>query len=370
MVSPMSRRVSIPRELFLLAALCLAASSACTKHPTEAELQQKRGGDIYTRMCAVCHGINGEGYKADQAPALRNAEYLASATDAFLSESIVSGRLGSTMSAWGRKSGGPLTDPEVDAVIAYLRLWQPKQTLTLNEAPIGGDAGRGSAVYHQECVKCHGARGVEGPNARLRNPGFLANASNGFLRLAIRNGRAGTAMLGFAGKVGEQGVEDLLAFMRSWTPLPTTPPPAPPADAPPLPLGKVVLNPKGPAPVGFLPGFTPADVIKAQLDRGAKMAILDARAPSDYLMEHITGAASVPFYDPTPYLDKLPKNVWLVCYCGCPHAESGQLAEKLKASGFTKVTVLDEGLGYWREHKYGTQAAADAPTAPAGHPDH
>ena len=92
----------------------------------------------------------------------------------------------------------------------------------------------------------------------------------------------------------------------------------------------------------------------AQLERGARMAILDARAPSDYTDEHIAGAVSVPFYDPEPYMNDLPKDAWLVCYCGCPHAESGQLAHKLVAKGFTKVTVLDEGLGYWARKKYET----------------
>jgi cytochrome c oxidase cbb3-type subunit 3/ubiquinol-cytochrome c reductase cytochrome c subunit len=70
--------------------------------------------------------------------------------------------------------------------------------------------------------------------------------------------------------------------------------------------------------------------------------------------EHIAGAVSVPFYDPDPYLDKLPKDAWLVAYCACPHAESGNLARILMTKGFTKVTVLDEGLGYWRNHNYGT----------------
>ena len=38
-------------------------------------------------------------------------------------------------------------------------------------------------------------------------------------------------------------------------------------------------------------------------------------------------------------------------------AESGQLAVKLREKGFTKVTVLDEGLGYWRSKDYGVQRA-------------
>ena len=85
---------------------------------------------------------------------------------------------------------------------------------------------------------------------------------------------------------------------------------------------------------------------------GARMALLDARAPSDYINQHIAGAVSVPFYDPTPYLAKLPKNSWLVCYCACPHAESGSLADRLLKAGFKKVTVLDEGLGAWAQKKY------------------
>ena len=356
MVSPMNTKVGGAGRALLLLGLfhALAGATGCRSK------QEKQGAELYGRMCAVCHGKDGEGYKADQAPALRNAEYLASATDALLREGITMGRRGSTMSAWGRQAGGPLTPAEVDAVIAFMRLWHAKKDVTLDERPPVGDRGHGSQLYFQECARCHGARGVEGPNARLRNPGFMANASDGFLRLAVRNGRAGTAMLGFAGKLGDQGVEDVLAFMRSWTPLVDPPPPAPPPAPPPIPLGKVVLNPKGPAPIGFraTPDVTPAAVIKAQLDRHARMAILDARAPSDYLAEHIFGAVSVPFYDPTPYFDKLPRDVWLVCYCACPHAESGQLAEKLKAQGFTKVTVLDEGLGFWRAQNYGTVGKA------------
>jgi cytochrome c oxidase cbb3-type subunit 3 len=325
--------------------------------------QQAEGAELYGRMCAVCHAPHGEGYKADQAPALREPGFLGSASDAFLRESIVNGRLGSTMSAWGRASGGPLTDPQVSAVIAFMRTWQPNRIKTppppLDEKPLAGNAARGGLLYHQqECVKCHGWRGVEGPNARIANPGFLANASNGFLRLAIRDGRPGTKMAAFGTKLGDQGVEDVIALVRSWANPPVARP-APPPNPPPLPLGKIPLHPKGPEPIGFkpTPDVTPGDVIKAQLDRGAKMALLDARAPSDYLREHIVGAVSVPFYDPAPYLDKLPRNVWLVCYCACPHAESGQLAAKLKESGFTKVTVLDEGLGYWRSKNYGVEQA-------------
>jgi cytochrome c oxidase cbb3-type subunit 3/ubiquinol-cytochrome c reductase cytochrome c subunit len=68
---------------------------------------------------------------------------------------------------------------------------------------------------------------------------------------------------------------------------------------------------------------------------------------------------SVPFYDPAPYFAQLPKDAWLVCYCACPHAESGTLASKLQGAGFTKVTVLDEGLGVWRARHYETRTGPD-----------
>jgi cytochrome c oxidase cbb3-type subunit 3/ubiquinol-cytochrome c reductase cytochrome c subunit len=352
-------------SLALTLALAFLSGTACghTK-------QQEEGGQLYARMCAVCHGPRGEGYKADQAPALHEPGFLGSASDAFLRESIVNGRLGSTMSAWGRSSGGPLTDPQVDALVAFMRTWQPNRIKSpppsLDEKPLKGDAARGGLLYHQqECVKCHGWRGVEGPNARIANPGFLANASDGFLRFAIRNGRPGTHMAAFGSKLGDQGVEDVVALLRSWA-QPRVARPEPPPAPPPLPLGKIPLHPKGPEPIGLrpTPDVTPGDVIKAQLDRGAKMALLDARAPSDYLREHIKGAVSVPFYDPAPYFDKLPRNVWLVCYCACPHAESGQLAERLREKGFTKVTVLDEGLGWWRSKNYGVESTAPDGGAP------
>ena len=45
-------------------------------------------------------------------------------------------------------------------------------------------------------------------------------------------------------------------------------------------------------------------------------------------------------------------------YCSCPHAESRELAAKLLAAGYTKVTVLNEGLGYWKSKGYKTQTSA------------
>ena len=317
------------------------------------------GGEVYGRMCAVCHGAKGEGYRADDAPALANAEFLSSATDEYLRMAIKNGRTGTTMSAWSTERGGPLAAADVDALIAFLRSWQRTPPAKLDERPLGGDSTRGAVTFSRECSRCHGSRGTGGPQIWIGNPELLETASNGFLRQAIARGRPGTAMTNYDIALGPSGVDDVIAFLRSvQTPVAAVNP----RQAPPLPLGPVPLNPKGPEPAGFraYPATTPADVIHAQLERGAKMAVLDARAPSDYSREHIAGAVSVPFYDPDPYVPDLPKDAWLVAYCSCPHAESGTLAQKLTAKGFTKVTVLDEGLGVWKGKKYAVRTG-DSP---------
>jgi cytochrome c oxidase cbb3-type subunit 3/ubiquinol-cytochrome c reductase cytochrome c subunit len=322
--------------------------------------KEQRGAHVYHRMCAVCHGASGEGYAADRAPSLTHPDFLAAAADAYLRTAILEGRSGTTMSAWSFARGGPLSLDDAAAVVEYLRSWSDAPLAHLDEHPTEGHEDRGESVFARDCAACHGTHGVDGTFVGIGNPDLLRSASDGFLRQAIHDGRPGTPMPAFARSLGDAGIDDIIAALRHWQ---KVAPPAhkPPAKVPPLPLGPVPIHPRGPEPDGFsaTPQTTHLDVVKAQLDRGARMALLDARAPSDYIGEHIPQAVSVPFYDPDPYLSALPKDAWLVCYCSCPHAESGQLAQKLQAKGFTKVTVLDEGLRGWKGKGYATATGFD-----------
>ena len=316
---------------------------------------QAHGAVTYARMCAVCHGKIGEGYAADHAPAIANPDFMASVTDDFLRKAIENGRAGSTMSAWSRSRGGPLSSTDVDALIASMRAWGPRKRATLDESGLQGNATDGAAIFTRECAGCHGDRAVGGTYVQIGNPELLSSATNGFLRYAIRGGRSSAGMPSFESKLGDKSIDDVIAHLRTLEASAAPQKRPAPAKAPPIPLGPVPLNPKGPEPIGFSgeAHTTPADTIKRELDRGARLAILDARAPSDYISEHISGAVSVPFYEPEPYFSQLPTDTWLVCYCACPHAESGQLARKLLAQGFKKVTVLDEGLRVWKTRNYG-----------------
>jgi cytochrome c oxidase cbb3-type subunit 3/ubiquinol-cytochrome c reductase cytochrome c subunit len=356
----------IAAGLAVLASTIASGTLEC--NPLRETREVAHGREVYGRMCAVCHGAEGEGYRADQAPALAHPDFIGSVSDPFLLAAITHGRAGTTMSAWGVEHGGPLSPAEARSVIEFLHTFRKGDAPSVDERPIEGDATRGQAVFARECSRCHGDRGTGGAYENIGNPQLLATASNGFLRLAIHRGRAPTLMPAFEKQLSDQDIEDVLSLLRAWQTSGGSPLRAPvAAKPPPLPLGPVPLNPSGPEPVGFASanGLTKADVIHEQLVRGARMGILDARAPSDYANEHIEGAVSVPFYDPTPYFDQLPKDAWLVCYCGCPHAESGQLASKLKAKGFTKVTVLDEGLGYW-SRKFTVKVSDGGPPVASG----
>jgi cytochrome c oxidase cbb3-type subunit III len=320
------------------------------------------GAALYGRMCAICHGAEGEGYKADQAPAIGRQDFLASVSDEFLRFAIEKGRQGTTMSAWAKDQGGPLDERDVSSVVQFLRSRQTQPKTELDESVVLGDARRGQAIFKRSCDGCHGQKA---PNVRLLNRQWLHAATPGFMREAIAKGRLPTPMVPFQKSLGKQGIDDVVAFLKS---LPSALAPGEMPGMPrevPIPLGPVV-NAKGPAPKGFkaFPEMTSADVVGPELKRGARMMLLDARVPSDYLASHIAGAVSVPFYDPIPYVEQLPRDTWLVCYCGCPHAESGALARQLATLGFTKVTVLDEGLYYWQEHGY-PMASGQEPSTPA-----
>lgn len=312
------------------------------------------GAALYGRYCALCHGARGEGYTADAAPQLANAEFLATADDTFLTRAITRGRPGTTMSAWDKAHGGPLTGADVDAVVAFVRGWAHEPAIDVSRVVVTGDPQRGAPVYAERCESCHGPKGEGGPYLHVANAELLASASDGFLQHAIQNGRPGTQMRAYTSELPAQSVDDVVALLRSWAK------PVPPGDVPyPGTVGPVVQNPTGPDP-GFVVGkrYTPGDVVKAALDRGASMAFVDARPPSDYVASHIAGATNVPFYEVALYRDALPKDFWIIAYCGCPHAESGIVADDLLGHGFTKVTVLDEGFFVWRDRGYPVRSGA------------
>ena len=309
----------------------------------------ERGALLYGVYCAFCHGADGEGYVSDNANALASPEFLAAATDEFISQAIRHGRPSTPMSGWARDAGGPLYDDGVGNVTAYVRAWETLEPVELG-GPHEGIAARGRPTYNVLCKSCHGENGEGVTAISLNNPWFSATASDGFIRYAIESGRTGTAMVAFEDTLTSQQVEDLVALIRSWQrPVGEDPFAGFEAD-----LGRAIINPAGENPQFELreDKFVAVDVVKAALDAGQRMVLLDARPAGDYARSHIEGAVSLPFYEVENFIDELPRDAWIIPYCGCPHAVSGQAYDILDANGFEHLAILDEGFFVWTSLGY------------------
>lgn len=343
---PLSHPAWATRLFVFAAAAASAGAAACTSNPDQSV--NEHGQSLYAETCALCHGDDGQGYAADQANALNNQDFLAIASDDFLRAAITRGRPGTVMSAFGVAHFGPFSSDDVNDLVEFIRAWQTSESVVLEQRTHEGSALRGASLYEFNCADCHGSEGQGGDYMSIANPEFLATASDAFLRRVIEQGRAGTMMASYSDTLTSQGTDDIVALLRSWQTSPAENPDAPPEQD----FTQLIQNPDGPDPTFSQERYVPADEIKAALDAGVAIGFLDARAASDYLEEHIAGALSVPFYAADDFANQLPKDRWLIAYCGCPHAASGALMDALIAKGFDKVRVLDEGYYVWKERGY------------------
>ena len=89
---------------------------------------------LYESHCSGCHGIKGKteevlSYEATRglvvAPELNNKQFLTAATDGFLTATIIRGRQGTAMRAFGQGMQGmvDLKTQEIEEIVAYIRQW-------------------------------------------------------------------------------------------------------------------------------------------------------------------------------------------------------------------------------------------------------
>ncbi len=209
-----------PRARWMSAGLCVMSVwilGGCASEPVTPDPLEAARTD-YARYCGLCHGDDGAGYIAPRANALSNDLFLAAASDDFLRVGIRDGRPGTKMSAWGVAKGGPLSADQVDGLVALMRSWQKRTTLTLDESKLTGNAAGGETIYAENCASCHGPAGEGGSALSLNHPVFLASVSDGFLRASILQGRPGTPMPAYAETLSASEVDSLIHVIRSFSP--------------------------------------------------------------------------------------------------------------------------------------------------------
>ena len=162
---------------------------------------------LYKQNCAGCHGADG---RRGAARSLDDPLYLAFVNDAAMKQVISEGRIATNMPAFSQRSGGSLTDQQIDLLISGMRAaWArpddfkdqklpaysvnqlvSEKDVTANVSVSSGDTAKGAAVYQTYCARCHGADGAGGSSGSIVDPNFLTMVSDQGLRTTVVVGRA------------------------------------------------------------------------------------------------------------------------------------------------------------------------------------
>ncbi|GAB4564146.1 MAG: hypothetical protein Kow0047_13650 [Anaerolineae bacterium] len=210
-------------------ALATLLATTVTAWAQDAPPQQiELGARLYAENCVVCHGERGEGRVgatlAKNWPSIR--------PDLRIRETIADGVPGSPMPAWSQAKGGPLTDEEIDALVAYILSWESGQPFTPPAIPtptprppvtpvpnVEGDPNRGALLYDQNCAVCHGRNG-EGRIGATLAKAWPALRPDLAIRNTIAHGVPGSPMPAWSqangGPLSEQDIDDIVAFVLTW----------------------------------------------------------------------------------------------------------------------------------------------------------
>ncbi len=171
------------------------------------------GQQLFKDNCVTCHGANGEG---DIGPALNDSTFLKTTADGTIFSVISSGIPGTQMPAWNQQHGGPLTDENVNQLVAFLKSWQATAPDRRN-APLQGDAGNGIVIFNSVCAICHGPNGTGTDKAPAMNVGdHLNQFDDKWYKDTIMKGRPAKGMPTWGTVLSPQQTADLLALIDQW----------------------------------------------------------------------------------------------------------------------------------------------------------
>ena len=180
------------------------------------------GAQLFAENCAACHGQFGEGgpnptRQGDIIAPISSAEFLKTRDDITLRNIISQGQPNFGMSPFGAAYGGPLSDDEVDALVAFVRGWEANPPVELPpEVSPGQAALTGAKIYTDVCARCHGPNGEGGIGPALADAKFQAQYDNQALFDAISQGHEATPMIAWGEILTPDQLEQLVRFLRSF----------------------------------------------------------------------------------------------------------------------------------------------------------
>ncbi|NOH12718.1 MAG: c-type cytochrome [Chloroflexi bacterium] len=234
-----------------------------------------RGAVLFANTCAVCHGDNGLGGQ-EGIPVINDLERLNRLEDAWYRDVIANGRPSKGMPTWGTV----FSPQQLDDLVALIGAWREGIQITpsfsatdlidqaifalqqedansaslhidraltvvagagvqefenilglleaedvaeaeaalisLREGWPPGDPASGAILYNTNCAVCHGQQGEGGVGTALIENSYVQEEDNSALVQFLLEGRPGTAMSAFEGRLTETELADLVAFLRLW----------------------------------------------------------------------------------------------------------------------------------------------------------
>lgn len=185
-----------------------------------------RGSQIYDANCAVCHGSSGQG----RVGVNLSQDWPAIDPKAFTRAVIEQGVANTAMPGWSQQYGGPLSDQDVEDVVAFvasLSGGRSEMAPTATPLPVTpvptvpgatGDPSLGLVLFTENCAMCHGKGGQGISGAKLTDV-FSSIDPQQFVRATVADGVQNTAMPAWSqakgGPLTEKQIDDISAYIIS-----------------------------------------------------------------------------------------------------------------------------------------------------------
>jgi mono/diheme cytochrome c family protein len=182
------------------------------------------GQGLFAQNCSVCHGEFGEGgpnptRAGDVIAPISSSEFLQTRDDSTIGAIIAQGQPDLGMPPFGSSYGGPLSDDEVDAIVAFIRSWEANPLVepppvAAQPTPAGGQLSAES-IYSGLCAQCHGPSGEGGSGPAFTTPEFQQGITDQEISNIISLGHESNAMIALNKLLSPDQIQQLVQLLRS-----------------------------------------------------------------------------------------------------------------------------------------------------------